>query len=452
MTGVVDSAVLVCYGLLLLSIGAYFGRRQGDSESYYLGGRTLSTGRVFGTTFSTFLGTGLLFTLAAFGFRFGVGAFVLPGAAVVGFLLLAWAAPRIRALGDEADAITLPGAMARYWSPRTRALAALVTAGLFTGTLAANLLVVGDLLEVFLGVSPPVGIGVTAAMVVAYTLVGGFRAVVRTDVAQLVLILLAFVLILPALVLHGEPMMDLGSLPPSHVDPFALPLPVLGAYLLVGVFAFFGSQDLFQRVFAARDASTARRGLLAFSGALAVIGSVAIGLGIVARALLPSVPPDRALLLLAETVTPAGLVGIVLLGFLALANSDADSQLLTVASNVTEDLLPRLGVEPDRSRQVSVDRLAVGGIGAGAALSALGVPDLTALFGALGSWFAILGFVVVATLFWDRTTDAGAFSGLAVGFVAPPAFVLATGNVQAATVVGLLPGAAVLGAVSLLTG
>lgn len=451
MSGVFDSAFLVVYALVLLSIGAYFARRQGDSEGFFLAGRSLSTVRVFGTTFSTFLGTGLLFTLAAFGYRFGVSAFVLPGAAVAGFLLLSLAAPRIKELSDGAGAITLPAAMEQYWSSRTRALGALITTGMFTGTLAANLLVVGELLDVFLDVPSPVAIGGFAALVIGYTVIGGFRGVVWTDIVQMILILLAVVLILPAVIIGTPESMSLGTLPASHLDPFALPLPILGAYLLIGVFAFFGSQDLFQRIFAAQNARNARRGLLAFTGALAVMGAIAIGLGIAARALVPTVVPDRALLVLADTVRPSGLAGIVLLGFLALANSDADSQLLTVASNITQDILPLLDLKPGTPHQVSVDRLTVVVIGAVAALVAVSVPGLTALFGMLGSWFAILGFVVVASMYWKRTTDVAAFVGLAVGFVAPTVFVIVTGNFQAATVVGLLSAALVVGVVSVLT-
>lgn len=449
MTRAVAWTILVGYATLVLCTGVYFSRRQGDATGFYLGGRRLSTVRVFGSTFSTFLGTGLVFTLGALGYRFGVGAFVLPGVAVAGFLLFAMAAPRFKELSGETDAITLPAVLERYWSARTRALAALVTASLFAGTLAASLLVVGDLVDVFLGVPPPVGIAGFAVLVVGYTVAGGFRAVVWTDMAQMVLILLAIVLLLPLLVIRAGSV-SLGELPASHLDPFALPVPVLVAYLFIGVFAFFGSQDLFQRVFAADDARTARRGLLGFAGALAVVGTVAVGLGIVASARLPAVAPDRALLALAESVTPAGLVGVVLVGWLAFANSDADSQLLTVASTVTEDGFESLGVAPARVGDVTAGRLTVAGIGAVAAGVALLAPGLTALFGMLGSWFAILGLVVVATVYWDRTTDIAAFSALAAGFAVPIGFVLATGNFQAAPVVGVVVAGVVVGVGSLL--
>jgi Na+/proline symporter len=444
-------AFLFGYAVVLLSIGGYFVRRRGGPEQFFLGGRNLSSLQVFGTTFSTFFGTGLVFTLSAFGYRFGVGAFVLPGAAVLGMLLLSASAPRIKAMSDRTGAITLPAMMDDHWSDRTQTMAALVTAGLFTGTLAANLLVVGDVLQFFLDVRPAVGIAALAVLVVGYTVLGGFPAVVWTDVVQTVLIVAVLVLLLSFLALQAGSAGVVTSLPESHLDPSGLPTPVLAVYLFVGVFAFFGSQDLFQRVFAARDATAARRGLLTFTAALVVVGTVAIGLGVVARATLPAVASDRALLHLADAVAPAGLFGVVIVGVLALANSDADSQLLTVASNVTQDLVPadrRIG----HHRWAVVDRLAVAVIGTAAALAAIVAPSLTALFGALGAWFAVLGFVVVASLFWDRTSDSAAFWGLTVGFLAPLLFVLRTGAFQAAPVVGLVPAVSVVGVVSMLTG
>lgn len=116
----------------------------------------------------------------------------------------------------------------------------------------------------------------------------------------------------------------------------------------------------------------------------------------------------------------------------------------------TDDLVPadhQLG----RHRRDVLDRLAVAVIGAAATIVAIIAPSLTALFGALGAWFAMLG-LVVASLFWDRTTDAAARWGLTIGWLTPAGFVLQTGNHQPAPVVGLVATGAVVGAVSLLGG
>lgn len=451
MVEILEFGILVGYALVLLAVGGHYARRQSTAESFYLADRSLGSFSVFGTTFSTFLGTGLVFTLGAFGYHHGVGGFVLVGVAVFGLVLFALAAPRLKRASDREAAVTLPALMGRYWGDRTVVLAALVTVSLFTGTLSASFLVVGSLLEGLLGVPAPVATVGFGVLIVGYTVIGGFRAVVVTDLIQMGCIVVGLVLVLPLLVLStiGTPGSPTFS---AHAGSLMPPLNLLVVYLLVGVFAFFGSQDLHQRVFAAESPREARRGMLLFAGSLAIAGSVAVALGIAATSLAPGTEGDRALVALTESVARNGALGLVLLGFLGLANSDADSQMLTVASNVTEDLLPGFGGDSGDVGGVEAARVAVAGVGVAAIVVTVSAPNLVAVLGALGSWFAVLGLVVAATLFWDRTTEQAAFAGLAVGYILPIAFVSVTGEFGAAPVVGVVPAAAVLLGVSFLTG
>lgn len=446
------TTIVVGYGLLLLSVGMVFARHQGSPGMFFLADRSLGTFQVLGTTFSTFLGPGLVFTLASFGYAYGVGALLLPGAAAIGFVLFAWAAPRIKALGDQEGAITLPALLARDWRARTRVVAALITASLFAGTLAANLVAAGTVLHALLGVPLRPGIAAVGGLVVAYTVLGGFSSVMWTDIVQMGLIVGSIGVVLPGFLLsNGEPS-TFASIPAGHLNPRTLPGGLLPAYLVIGVFAFFGSQDLFQRVYAARRGDDARRGVLLSAGLLTVMAATAILLGVATRGLRPEIPADQALVGLTETVVPARFAGIVLVGLLALANSDADSQLLTVTSTVSCDFLPYLGIDPEDRKVVWTERISALGVGGLGIAVAVTVPDLTALFQLLGSWFAIIGMVVVATLFWSRMTDTAAFMGLVVGFLSPIAFVLLTGNIPAATMVGLSSAVATVGILSFVAG
>jgi SSS family solute:Na+ symporter len=446
-----DQVIIGGYGLLLLVIGLYFVRQQDSSETFFLADRSLGTFKVFGTTFSTFLGTGLIFTLAAFGYQHGVGAFLPVGAAFIGFLLFALAAPRIKRLSSQEEAITLPLLLRKQWTPKTMALASLVTAVIFATTLASNLLVVGNVLQATLDVSFRAGLIVFGLLIVGYTLFGGFRGVVWTDILQMAFIIVALVLVLPALVFLTEGTAVFDALPAGHFNILGLPPMILVVYLLIGVFSFFGSQDLYQRIYSARQPRDAGRAMLLFAVVLAVMSAVAVTLGIFARALVPGAAADQAVVALIDTIVPSGLAGFILIGVLALANSDADSQLLTVTSNVTQDIPEYFDVEIGQEKQVWIDRAVVLGIGSVALLVALMAPGLAELLGALASWFAILGLAVVATLFWDRLTDTAAFAGILIGFLAPIVFVAVTGNWQAAPLIGLLPAAITIGGMSFLT-
>jgi Na+/proline symporter len=85
----VSTTVIVGYGLLILFAGAAAFHRQDRQKTFFLGEQSLGTLRFLGTTFPTFFGTGLVFTLASFGYLYGIGAFLLPGAAALGFVLFA---------------------------------------------------------------------------------------------------------------------------------------------------------------------------------------------------------------------------------------------------------------------------------------------------------------------------------------------------------------------------
>jgi Na+/proline symporter len=339
--------------------------------------------------------------------------------------LFARAAPRIKRVSDREDAVTLPALFDGVWSMKTRAVAALVTVSLFAGTLAANFLVVGDLLQSLYGIPTAMGISSFAGIVLAYTALGGFRGVVRTDILQTGVIAVSLVAILPAFVFLEGGATVFGSLPSSHLDPLSLPVQVLVVYLLIGVFAYFGSQDLFQRIYATKDEHVARRGVLSFTVVVFLTSAVTVGLGISARALFPGIRADRALVVLTSEIVPVSFSGVAVLGFLALANAGADAKLLTITSNVTEDFLPHINAKFDR-QVAPIERLLVVGLGLAALVVAVVAPTLTALLTGLGSWFAILGFVVVATLYWNPMTDMAAFTGLVVGFVAPVLFIIVT--------------------------
>lgn len=110
-----------------------------------------------------------------------------------------------------------------------------------------------------------------------------------------------------------------------------------------------------------------------------------------------------------------------------------------------------LGIEVEPRRRVLLDRVGVATIGGVSLAIAAITPSLIAIFATVGSWFAILGLVVVATLYWSPTTDAAVFASLTVGFVLPVSFIVLTGKVEAAMAVGFLSALITLVVVSLLS-
>lgn len=108
MVDAVSTTLIVGYAVVLATIGIVSFQRGERSPTFYLGDRLLGPFQFVGTMFSTFFGTGLVFTLASFGYLHGVGALVLPGAAVLGFVFFARASPSLKEASDRESAVTLP--------------------------------------------------------------------------------------------------------------------------------------------------------------------------------------------------------------------------------------------------------------------------------------------------------------------------------------------------------
>ncbi len=212
----------------------------------------------------------------------------------------------------------------------------------------------------------------TALVFVAYTALGGQRAVVRTDLLQLALMAasllgVALPLAVASLARTGVP----ARLLRFPVGPGFSWLDVLGLLVLVGLPHAVGS-DVWAKLLSARDEASARRGTLGASGvklafglacAVVALAGVAAGVGGPPSALLPATVRELA----GPAVAPFLLVGLV-----ATMQSSSDSVLLSAASATTHDLL--------RLRSPGAVRLFVGLYGVLGLLVALALRDLVETF------------------------------------------------------------------------
>ncbi|MFB6208891.1 MAG: sodium:solute symporter [Candidatus Nanohaloarchaea archaeon] len=435
-----DQIVLISYFLLMLAIGLYYSRRHSDSESFLLANRDLGSFHVAGSSFATFTGAGLAFAAASFGYQYGISAFILLIAALIGAIVFIRFTPGIWRHSQRNTSITLPQLLDDRWDEKTKVLAALITLGLFTGSLTMQLLVAGNIANQLFGfaVKPAsVGFGI---LVILYTLMGGFKSVTVSDLLQMLIIFAGMLLVLAplALIRHWEAIM---SLPPSHTSQISMPISLFFGYLLIGMFAYYGGQDLFQRIYASRSEQHARRGIVYFAVFVLTITGVSIFLGMAARAINPGVVADQALPFLAANIVPAGLTGLVLAAFVSMANSTADGTLLTMSSSIIEDFIAKKkDLEP--GQELLTNRILVVLVGVLGLGMAVIIPDIAELFNSIGSWFGILGVNVFASLYWE--IDEPIFYSLLAGFVSANLIAVLMGNFQASGLLGILVSALVI--------
>jgi SSS family solute:Na+ symporter len=431
---------LSLYFVLMLAIGLYAWRKStADSAGYLLAGRGLSPSvaalSAGASDMSGWLLLGLPGALYATGLVeawIGIGLFV---GALVNWIVVA---PRLRRQTEElGDALTIPEWLANRFPDKAialRVVSALIIVVFFAVYTAAGMVAGGKLFEtsfaaLFDGVAISdylFGILLTAGVVLAYTMIGGFLAVSLTDFVQGLIMVTALVL-MPLVVMFGPGGSAGGSLAEVPVDGF---LSLTQGLTFVGFLSavtwglgYFGQPHIIVRFMAIRsveDVPAARNIGMTWMG-VCLLGAIGVGLAgraYVERNGLVVEDPETIFIVLAELLFDPLVTGFLLAALLAAVMSTISSQLLVASSSLTEDVY-RLFLRKDCSEReaVNVGRLSVLLV-AIAAIVIAADPESQVLGLVANAWAgfgAAFGPLVVLALTWDRMTGAGAVAGLVTG-------------------------------------
>ena len=336
--------LVVIYAVALLTLSA--SHRGGGGVDYLLAGRRLTLPAFVATLVSTWYG-GIL-GIGEYAWSYGISTWVVFGipyylAAVV-FAL--WLAPRLRRTG----AITIPDLLVESYGRQASTVGA---AAVYASTVpVAYLLMVATLLAQITGWPMLTTVLIAAAFSALYVALSGFRAVVRTDVLQLVLMYGGFILLLPAALAHTGGIGGLWSSLPQHHRTWDGGLgwqTVLVWYLIA--LQTVVEPSFYQRVFAARNPRTARLGVLASVAMWVVFDFLTVSSGLAARVLLPELrDPMAAYPELAGLVLSPWAAALFTVALFATVMSTLDSYLFIAATTVGHDITTAPG-GPDAVRR-----------------------------------------------------------------------------------------------------
>ncbi|MFH2010496.1 MAG: sodium/proline symporter [bacterium] len=272
-----------------------------------------------------------------------------------------------------------------------------------------------------------VGALITAVIILAYTVTGGYAAVAINDAIQAVVMLTALVVVpVVAALRHPTGVIEtLAVLSPTLLDPFALGAGALIGFLGIGL-GSPGNPHILVRYMSIRDPRALARA--AFWGTLwnVVMAWGALWIGLVGRAHvpgsldLPKADPEAIYPVVASMHLPAWAFGLVVASIFAAILSTADSQLLVAASCVVRDLgqqtLAR-GRALSQRRLVAWSRAAVLVLLAAAVVLGIAVPGLifTLVLFAWAGLGASFGPPLLCALYWRRTSRWGVLAGLLSG-------------------------------------
>lgn len=423
-------------GMLLIGVWAY-GRTRNMSD-YILGGRGLNAWVAGLSAQASDMSGWLLLGLPGLAYASGFEAAWLAGGLLAG-IYLNWrlmAGPLRRSTEALDNALTLPDYLERRFQDRSRllrVLSAFFILFFFMFYTSSGLVAGGKLFDSVFGLPYQQAVWLGAAVIVAYTFLGGFLAVSWTDVAQgtmmLGALLIAPVAAIQALGGAGPALARVREVNPHLLDASSDaagdPLsPVAVISMLAWGLGYFGQPHILARFMAVRsdrDLPTARRIAVSWS-LLALVGAMAAGLVGVGYLDVPLAGADteKVFIHLVEALFHPVLAGICLAAILAAIMSTADSQLLVSSSALAEDLYR--GVLRRRASDGELVWTGRAGV-VGIALAALWLaksPDSKVLDLVAYAWAgfgAAFGPVLLLSLFWRGMSRAGALAGILTGAV-----------------------------------
>jgi SSS family solute:Na+ symporter len=415
---------LAIYIAVLLGIGLYFSSRQKSVTDFWLAGRELGPLIIGFSAASSWITASALLLATGLFLLIGVGSiwiWVFPN--IAGLIIIAAISGRIKNI----PALTQPELMEIRYDPMIRAPVALAVTIMMILFSVTDFIGFKLVLGTFFGIDPFYAVAIMAVSVALYVSVGGFRAVVWTDVVQYLLLAgLAIYVAALALDLSAAKGVTLLAAASSMGTDWWNPL-LLGGLMGALVFlvallpGWVAEQDPWQKIWAARDETSARRGLLLGGTLLALVYLccflTAIGLSVLYPRPAGEVEAEMLYLkIISDNVSPA-LLALLSIGFAAASMSCTDTFATSAASCISRDLIQRhLRPAATMKEMLAINRILVVvmiGISATIALNANSIVDAVVIATVIGttSYF----FPIIGGLYWKRATRWGAMAALIVG-------------------------------------
>ncbi len=446
------------YMVLVIGIGIYFAKRANESsENYFIGGRSLGPWVAAMSAEASDMSGWLLMGLPGVAYWFGLSDAIWTAIGLAAGTYINWliVAKRLRRYSTVAgDSITIPDYFSNRFKEKRKVLmtiAALFILVFFTVYAASCFVTVGKLFSTLFGIKYQYMMIAGAAFVIIYTFLGGFLAESVSDFMQGVVMIFALCTILVVGVYTAggiSGVIDNVRQIPGFLDFFGIAQPETvngvqqlgsdgsplfgsaGKYGFLTIIStlswglgYFGVPQVLLRFMAIRKVDE-----LGKSRRIATVWCVislfaAVVIGIIGRSLYPAElltksASESIFIVLSSNLLPALMAGIVMAGILAATISSSDSYLLIAASAFSKNIYQGIMKKEANDKEVMlVSRITlvlVALIGVIIALDESSIIFKVVAF-AWAGFGATFGPIMLFSLFWKRTTRAGAIAGMLTG-------------------------------------
>lgn len=424
--------VLFVYISFLVVTGIYFNRKDHSSTDFWLAGKSVGFVAIGFSAAASWLTAGAFLAVIGFYMLLGMGSvwgFVAPN--ILALLIIAFFVKKIKSL----PAITQPELLEMRYGSYLRLPVAIIISVVMILFAVADIKGFALVLEIFYGVSPAYSALIVGLAVAVYVTLGGLSAVIVSDIVQFIC-LFFFILVMAFTVMSGAAAETdlswgqiLASVPEGWWNPVSIGFPMILIFVLAIVPGWITEQDPWQRVWAAKNEKSARRGMLLGSFLVTIVfgacALIALGLNIlypeISKAGFPMgmAQAEPALLtFIMDSQFPTYALALCAVALAAAAMSCTDTFAASGASCIARDIFQRyLHRDASMQQMRTVNRISVLLIVSLATLGSFFINSIIdaihiATFIASASYF----FVLMGGLYWKRATGPGAVASLWTGF------------------------------------
>jgi len=447
---------IVIYMVAMLGIGWYAFVKTSNLTDYMLGGRSLGPAVTALSAGAADMSGWLLMGLPGAIYLSGlVEAWIAIGLTIGAYLNWLIVAPRLRVYTQVTnDSITIPSYLDNRLRDNTKLIriaSGIIILIFFTFYVSSGMVAGGKFFDSSFGYDYHTGLLIVSAVVVAYTLFGGFLAVSYTDFLQGLIMFFALVTVpLFGLFLTGglgDTIASIKAVNTEHLNLLPATATATGVISsLAWGLGYFGQPHIivrFMAISSVKETKQARRigigwMMLSLFGA---IGTALVGVAYFEQNGSKLKDAETVFIVLGQILFHPFIAGIMLAAILAAVMSTISSQLIVTSSALVEDIYKALfNKTADDKHYVFVGRIAVLVVAIVSAILAWN-PDSSILDLVGFAWAgfgAAFGPIILLSLYWRKLTNIGALSGMVTG--AATAFMWGKIKILTETLYEIVPG------------
>ncbi len=407
-------ALLLYFAVLLFAVTKE--KKNQNILDYFFGGRTLPFWALSITFIASWWGAGSAISTADLAYSDGLGAFWYYGVPVlISTLLMIISAKAIRRVGY----LTQGKMMEARYSKMTAKILSVMILLFMTFTAASQMVGIGDFFGTYMGMKYEFAIILGTGIVLIYSVFGGFRGVVLTDIIQFVLLLLSAIIVFIVSLKQAGGFSEIRAtaevLGKTDYMSITAGASKYMSYVITFGCAWMIQANVWQRISATKNDTDARKMTIMSFIAYIPLYLIVVFTGMAGIAIFDTLPKGGIITTIVMNYMPPLLGAFVFVGISAAIMSTMDSLINTGAMTFAIDLYPNQSSE---EKKLAISRIATFAITLIALIIAISIRSILQI-----SWIAsdiiTTGVFVplIAGFIWRRGNSKGAMASMIVGFI-----------------------------------